>query len=603
MNLSLDLNIVYDAESNRLTVQKREDLPNNFYPKNIQSLKAIIGENGTGKSTVIELLRLILQSEDMGINDMDRRAVFVIRDDDNLTVYSHKLNIDLIQRDIDIRVDEKRKISDERFDFIYTLDLPFKGINGIFYSPFLENRVNIEPNERYFEVDYSTNTLLQQNSEGGYNLEQFQLDNIGRQLDFLMNADKSDLPFSPPTRVKVILKERERKGDLELFFDQVSPNPVKIFSMLFSEISAQLENEREKENNHPEANFELYIYYDTELSKMRFLDSILQVYFKYCQVHQVDIKTPLRLADVQMNSEGYTSAILDFFTLQQHQFTKLSYNLIEVVHRLFDPEALQYWSAGEDFFLIPYEQFYEFQKIYLQFTQHFPDFAYCFDFNWSNEEQDEFWPNGSVRVLSSGEKSYLDLLSRLFVASKNLNTGEDYSNVLYLFIDEGEIGFHPEWQRNYISVLLQFIENNLSSYKVNCIISSHSPIIVSDLPSQDILFLRNGVARDEKIETFGANIHELFKEAFFLDGGVIGEFALNKINDAIELITSEEISEENKEYLKKFIPIIGEPLIRDRMESMFNEKFGEQVVTEMDELLARIRELEEENNRLRNEED
>lgn len=58
-------------------------------------------------------------------------------------------------------------------------------------------------------------------------------------------------------------------------------------------------------------------------------------------------------------------------------------------------------------------------------------------------------------------------------------------------------------------------------------------------------------------QTFGANIHALYQNAFFLnDGLAMGKFAQERIN-----IWIEEAEKANPQKMKQIINMIGEPLI------------------------------------------
>ena len=65
---------------------------------------------------------------------------------------------------------------------------------------------------------------------------------------------------------------------------------------------------------------------------------------------------------------------------------------------------------------------------------------------------------------------------------------------------------------------------------VNIIMSSHSPFLLSDMPSSHVLLLKDGrVWTDARFSnTFGANISTLLNEDFFLEKGFIGGFAQQK---------------------------------------------------------------------------
>ena len=220
--------------------------------------------------------------------------------------------------------------------------------------------------------------------------------------------------------------------------------------------------------------------------------------------------------------------------------------------------------------------------------------------------------------MSSGEKAYLFLSSRFYstVDQSFLSGGKIDPSVpnLLLLIDEGEVGFHPEWQRKYLKYLIDFFPQIYPGKNIQIILTTHSPFLVSDLPKENILFLEQGEEKDgnfsdgvskkgkclvadglAKKSTFGANIHTLFADSFFLDGGLMGEFAKGKIGELINLLQKdEELGSEEKHKIKTMIEIIGEPLIQRKLRQMYYAKIDYDPIRENEELKKEIERLKRE---------
>lgn len=96
-----------------------------------------------------------------------------------------------------------------------------------------------------------------------------------------------------------------------------------------------------------------------------------------------------------------------------------------------------------------------------------------------------------------------------------------------LVLEEVELYFHPEMQRQFLRSLLDGIRRaNLSYIKwINICVVTHSPFVISDLPSGNVLALKKDDTEVEKIPCFGANVHEMLRHSFFLEKGTIGDFA------------------------------------------------------------------------------
>lgn len=195
-------------------------------------------------------------------------------------------------------------------------------------------------------------------------------------------------------------------------------------------------------------------------------------------------------------------------------------------------------------------------------------------------EEDKKIKEYPITKLSSGERQQIYTISTVLYHLRNLNSIQDQTRTRYhhvnLILDEIELYFHPDLQRNFVYELLYAIYAlRLDSiYSINIMLITHSPFILSDIPKENTLFLKKGEMDTKINETFGANIADLLKEGFFLDKGFLGEFAAKKINDVICSIQNGPINsqEEYKKYLS-FITLVGEPLIKDKLLNMLDEAY------------------------------
>lgn len=175
--------------------------------------------------------------------------------------------------------------------------------------------------------------------------------------------------------------------------------------------------------------------------------------------------------------------------------------------------------------------------------------------------------------LSSGEISLLNLLGRISNRVASMNEEDKKKNTI-LLIDEVDLGLHPEWQRLWISKIRPLL-SNMFPKDSQLIVTTHSPIFLSDVPKNDIIYL----SPTNRIEsTFAQNIYDLFNSSFVLDN-VQGEFSTNYIRDISEVFGSDRIHDKILEFLKKYfegfneeevieyfeeaIKIIGEPILKN----------------------------------------
>ncbi|WP_270615259.1 AAA family ATPase [Streptococcus salivarius] len=189
--------------------------------------------------------------------------------------------------------------------------------------------------------------------------------------------------------------------------------------------------------------------------------------------------------------------------------------------------------------------------------------------------------------LSSGEISLLNLLGRTSSIAADLGNERD----TILLIDEVDLGLHPEWQRLWISKIRPLL-SDLFSKNAQLIVTTHSPILLSDIPKSDIIYLS---PNDENKETFAQNIYDLFNSSFILDN-VQGEFSTNYIKDIAKVFSPGKIHDNIPKFLEKYfvnieenstdqfkkaIKLIGEPIVRNH----FLHKLEEFQNTDKDELI------------------
>lgn len=184
-----------------------------------------------------------------------------------------------------------------------------------------------------------------------------------------------------------------------------------------------------------------------------------------------------------------------------------------------------------------------------------------------------------------------------------------YKNI-NIILDEIELYAHPIYQQKYISNLIDILKRlnlNNKENKINIIISTHSPFILSDIPKQNILFLEEGVSISTEckpVQTFATNISDLLKDSFFLEKGFIGDFAAKKIKNIIDkLYKMYEESNDNKKKLaldkktydeyRNIIELIGECLIKNKLLMILDEIYYNYDYEIINKNIKKIKEYDE----------
>ena len=154
--------------------------------------------------------------------------------------------------------------------------------------------------------------------------------------------------------------------------------------------------------------------------------------------------------------------------------------------------------------------------------------------------------------LSSGEQQLIFNTNTIIYHINNLNSihqnkakkkiSRPRYTSLNIVLDEIELYYHPEYQRRFVNTLINELDkfskgmNSVNRIKsINLCFLTHSPFILSDIPANNVLRLQNGKLAPikEESDTFGANIHDLLANDFFLKDGFMGEFAKTKIQETI----------------------------------------------------------------------
>lgn len=205
---------------------------------------------------------------------------------------------------------------------------------------------------------------------------------------------------------------------------------------------------------------------------------------------------------------------------------------------------------------------------------------------------------------STGELSLLSLYARIYEVILGYQSGIYNKQELILFLDEPESGYHPNWSKQMIKRLCEFLEKEFNSFKIQLIITTHSPFILSDLPKENIR-LFNRVEKnppallESKSNTFGANIYDLLHDSFFMSEGFIGSFAQEKIDEvyselSIKIENTKYILKIDKSYIKSIISIVGEPLIQRQLSSLYDRVFNEDLEVEIiDRQMEALKKLKE----------
>lgn len=211
-------------------------------------------------------------------------------------------------------------------------------------------------------------------------------------------------------------------------------------------------------------------------------------------------------------------------------------------------------------------------------------------------------PEAEIGFWSSGQYAKFTFLARLYWFLEGWQKDKDYYRKIFdrqvfsgedvlqpgdsalIFIDEGELYYHPEWQRRYLATLLDMLQLCKEEDRIQVVFTTNSPFVLSDVLKEDVQYLSG--EPEEFGRTLGQNIHTLLKNNFFMDY-TIGEYSRKLIEAIISQVRSEdgesgerkhgisdyfESTEDKYEVIGYLIEQIGEPIYRDKLGKMLEEQ-------------------------------
>ncbi|WP_338763098.1 AAA family ATPase [Bernardetia sp. ABR2-2B] len=515
----------------------------------ISNVTAIVGENGAGKSSVLhEILNKI--SEPSNINRYEIKYVYLFIDKEN-KLCLFRDSEERIRTNFNVRREENNPLKPYYFS---------NGFTPNDYTP-------------YWEKSYFNNI---------HKAHDISLNNQSRKI--FKNLNKITIPDY------FFLCESEIFKNELFFISHILQNKIEIPLAIPQKSLIEIIAHQKSENiKKLEKDIEKIVYKNYQnIYKDKFINFLKKQIF-IILLTDIDDSSLDKLKVFLSTYESFEPFVSYFF--EGGGFSSNEKRPDEnILNHIKDIEKIPDENFTQDGLLLETEN-KDLLKDFLESYYH--TLKRLYHFKWITSDY-------KILTLSSGEKSLLFLLSSLFVPVD--------TNYIFFLIDEGEFGLHPQWQKQYLKILLETLPKIFPDKQIQLILTSHSPFLVSDLPKENVIFLRKGrkeidgeekegksiVDDTFKEQTFGQNIHTLFADSFFLEnnGGLMGEFAKEKIYEIVAKI--DEGNPTEKEKIRYSIDIIGEPLIRQKLFELYTEQFTD----EKEKLQNQIQELQNRLNKL-----
>lgn len=503
-NFSPRFRCSYDETTKELEVIDKEETKEpylkDFFGENI-NITAIVGENGSGKTNILESLLIDFMSKD---NKLYHVLSIFYNNKDNKIFYK--------ELGVNVKIDKSylyKKITNIADTGIFTFHYNY-GIDCFFYN---DNNLNFD--KLYHKNDdYKTPILLQPNK--GRNT--IDIPNI----DYL--ATRDILNFNIHKKISFDF--------IDKFF---TPTKCKLKHKIENVYKMRASWKLKEENLLEELKCLSYHYIITKTLKKEEnckSEIVKDKEFKEQLKTIIDNKVETTYPLIEMIKKKKFDNLFD---------TSLHYKT-EKIRQTF--LFLEYLDTLKDFDRSLLE---EQMLVINEHKELLKNLAPWIQIEFFNEKEISFYS------LSYGQKFLVKFIYSLLNQLYNLSSHKEYTNIV-LLLDEVELGLHPNWQKEYLSILIKILNTKIEgfSFKYNILCSTHSPFILSDIPKENIIFLEKGkqVYPFENGQTFGANIHTLLSHGFFMKDGLIGEFAKEKIQSIItyheEILKKELTNKENK---------------------------------------------------------
>ena len=582
------------------------------------NVSAIVGQNGIGKSSILNSIRQHFIDKPYALPDC--KSVMLYEIGDELTYSSNREDINVGLDDGNIVTPLKR--------------VRKESVQTIYYSPhfdlkFIQNFDEVDYHdislERYFDLDLEDLSSRGTNENGmDYPIKQELLfKNSQRQIRFLNSPLVTEekifeglITFPDHGNARFVTRNSN--------FDEKPRNVPVAFLHPLSELGKQigLDLDRWTETRHIDKNKRVTNQVEIEryLLQRHLVRNLLSVI-----VRQMDVSNDYRSSG-EFDQKYFDShrgkdslqgllALLRSFRIPTVRGIRQPFDvdLIEILFRklytitdsIISAELLTSYtfqtSPGEAIELLELQNKVIFNLSNYYNLQHAKKPA---DYRQLNYLVPSFlYYTPADRHLSSGENAFLNFFSKLYnFLTEKLNpviTPKPEVRSYLLLLDEADLGFHPLWKKKYLYILtrtLGYFFNQFSGLEtLQLIFTTHDPLSLSDLPNNNVVYLRSedGVVKvldhKERKPTFAANITDLLADSFFVEDGLIGDFAQHKIENVISWLNGDSKEEAGK--YRQTIEMIDEPIVRRKLAEMYDVKMSDNLeVSLIDKQLMELNE-------------
>ncbi|MCR5293865.1 MAG: ATP-binding protein [Lachnospiraceae bacterium] len=191
---------------------------------------------------------------------------------------------------------------------------------------------------------------------------------------------------------------------------------------------------------------------------------------------------------------------------------------------------------------------------------------------WYMGGGEKFWESSNMKkTLAMANTAYRDYRDQI----RWLEQSQFKAESVILLIDEGELYYHPEWQRCFIRDVFDIVSeygDKEKSADVQIVFTTSSTFMLSDILREDVVVLSepNDEQRaylDMNLQTYGQNIHMLLANRFFMDS-TIGEESKKLITSLFDALSIRKIKEDGGTEKEEESTVVRQR-VRDTVDKLF----------------------------------
>lgn len=517
INLSNDEFFEFDYIKNTLNLVESSDTLRFFFGKHIDSITALLGENGSGKTTSLELICRSLSDYH------NIRSDFILVCKKNKEYYL---------------LSNIRERMETNFPCVFVETLSEIGrVKPIFFSNVFD--------QNYIEFDDCVIDLsINRKMNPSYQYK----DEVSRKLGPLEE------------QIKFLQSREAREANFKI--------PPKIEFKLFRNSSQSL---RFRNRKNP------YVPRDSSTSDRTISDSLRGLFIR--EKHRFKKKDMDMVAKISLDIRHQFLANLFGFDEKLDKF--LTDLLLDENQSLTTEDILEQLSNENHFWFYehPLNEIISFVLLELEGLFENSGFEYARSSRGSKHtfsiyvDENKLWKIQKLvhvfeRIIqtgatwlgySSGQKAYINLFASIWhELSENYDTEQQS---ILVCIDEGDLYLHPQWQIEFVSNLVSYLPI-ISKSNVQIVFTTHSPLLVTDLPSKCVHLLGQDNTLPKNLKTFGANIHEIYRGAFGMKQNRTGLISQKVIEDVFKITGKEKVSDDDVNKLNTIKELLDNSLIK-----------------------------------------